>query len=304
MTNSPETTTTTPELTTFQKAEPFVIDFIAIGSLIAPINLAPPEALWVPLFILVLFYGLYNTNAPKYQVLQFFYGLSCIGVMFASMGVGYLLTGNILGSLLGLMVFFPFLMMKGVGSKNNPFAKLYEHPSRILLIPILFSLFANATEEILTLKLQPEMAGLVLLLAFLPVRFLITYDRPQKFYHIIEMCVALWFYMHAISTTILYSPTTAAWRIIDRQENGEDFLTVLDRTENEVVVEAHVASVYARRDINGSEIRGGSYYVVTSKTEKGWGIDIEKTKSYYENNKLDMKDFEYVAFRATGNRGM
>jgi len=277
--SSEEKTNTPKTLTLAEQLEPLIIDMMAIVSLLLPFHLNVPVDAHAPIFILVIFYGLHNTHPPRNNFfLEATYGILLIGGMFGVAGVGFLL-GDLLGALVGLMIAFPIFLIKGDGGKANPFTAFYEHPIRILLLPVLFTLFMHISADILTLRAEPPLAMILFFMMFLPVRVLVDFERPKRFYHILALLGALAFYTYEMYHTINNSPTSPVWQLVSGQESQEDYMKVIEQKDSTALVEAHFGGHYTRKLVDG-----GSYQVYTSKDSVGqWQIDIEATKQLYAN---------------------
>ncbi len=276
------------ELSLLEKIEPIIIDAVAISSLLLPYDIPLPESWFGAVFIITIFYGLHNTQKPSSEWMQLIYGFLLIGAMLSASAVAFLITGSLMGALLGLFIIFPILLIKGDGGKVNPFTKLYEHPIRIVLIPLIFTLFLQATESILTLKVDMGLAIVAFFIMVLPIRILITFERPKYFYHVLTLLASLVFYTHSMTTTIIQSPTAMAWRMVHGQESLEDFVEILEEGEALAVVKLHLGDDYTRKIMTE-----GTYYIALTKNEDNlWDIDLEASKAYYEEHELERSRYE------------
>ncbi len=218
--------------------------------------------------IITLVYAMARKSTPKNPVLYTFYGLGLFGMMWLCAGILALAFNSVIMALPGLFIGYIVALKHQAGDTGlMKYANgIYDHTSRALILPLIAYLFISGSEYVLKTRISITYSLICIVMIYIPIRLMLAFKEPYKFYHFIIMIIAFGSYTNETFTELLNSPAAPVWRSFSGYLG--DSVTVSKETDREAVL-------YVRE--------GGSSgkFVVVSRDEKGkWAIDPEKTKLY------------------------
>ena len=279
------------KLFTKENLEVLLIDGLTIIGvfLIGEINL--PIEIYTPISLLAILYAMAKKEAPVNFFPQMFFAFALIGVVFSIAGLLFLLYDNsFIAAIIGIILGFVFAMSKenSKGIINTTINKVYDHKSRIIILPIIFNLFVLGAESLFKYKMAPGFAIIFMTATYIPVRMLFLFKPGAKWYHFFVMAVAGYFYVSSMIYQINNSPTTPVW-IGMRNELG-DYLAVIENDSIDgVLIEAYIAK--SRYNYKISE--GKYYFIVDTDSTNQWNIQWIKSDTLNKHRGF----FEYERYK-------
>lgn len=231
-------------------------------------------------FILVI-----SKRPPKNFFLQFLYALSVILPVLGLFPAKDLLFNmkeeiaafSIQSIVILAFAFVVFIVFLISYSKKE---KLYAF-TQTFLVPLLFSLLILATAYITT---KYAKGIFILVVVYIPLRFLMAYKEPVRWYQFIMLLAGMAFAFHsAIDNN--GSPVTPLSKGL-ASVNANISYTIHDDYENDTVIKVLIDDVYL------DKYREGEYFFVVSRIcDNKWMLDKLKTIEYYkENDKYHYSD--------------
>lgn len=167
-------------LFTKENLEVLIIDGLTMIGLflIGEINL--PIAIYTPIALLAICYAMAKKTPPK-NIMILLFAFSLIGIVFSISGLLFLLYDNsFMAAIAGIILGFIFAMSKenSKGQISTALNKLYNHKSRIFVLPIVFNLFILGAQTIFTYQISPSYAMVFMIATYVPVRLMFLF-KPK-----------------------------------------------------------------------------------------------------------------------------
>jgi hypothetical protein len=263
------------KLLTKQNLEVLIIDGLTVIGLFLVGEIDLPVTIYTPIALLAICYAMANKTVPR-NILQLFYAFSLIGVVFSISGLLFLLYDNsFVAAIAGIIIGFVFAMSKenSRGTISIALNKLYNHKSRIIILPVVFNLFVLGTESLFTYKMSPGYAMIFMMGTYIPVRLLFLFKPGAKWYHLFFMAIAGYLFVSTMMDKIYNSPTATVWKGI-KNELGDQLVVLENDTINGVVIEATIAqSRSALYDVSTRTY----VFVVDQDSINQWKIEWKQT---------------------------
>lgn len=244
---------------------------------------------YIPFFslvvVLVLIYSMARKSKPSNPLLQIFYGLGLMGIIWTCAGIPALMFNSLVMALPGMLVGYIVAMKHEGGDKGlTVFAnRIYDHPSRIIILPVATYFFISGTEYVFHTRISTDYSMILVVMVYLPVRLMLMFKEPYKPYHFIIMLAAFAIFSYGVFVSVNASPAAPVWHKMGGYLG--DTVRVLKSRGSEAVV-------YARVGSGGDRIPQGTYLFVTVKTPGGvWKIDDAKTTAYIKEKETGGRQF-------------
>lgn len=224
---------------------------------------------------IVMIYAMARKSKPENPLLQVFYAIGLMGIMWTCAGITTLLFNSVIMSLPGLLLGY-IVALKHEGGDSGLFAfvnRVYDNPSRIIILPVTVYIFASGTEYLMLTAMAPAFAMICVVMMYLPVRMMIMFKEPYRWYHFISMTAAFTVFAYSAFVMINSSPVLPVWEKIDGYLG--DRVRVIEESGGSAVVYANVA--------RGGSYSGVNFFIVTRTGQGKWIItDVMKTGEYLE----------------------
>ena len=228
-----------------------------------------PGFMWLYLFVVLLtmLYAGARKSTPKNQFFELIYGIVLIGVLGLFPSIIALTFNSLILGLPALFVGYILLMKQDtfLGFAN----KLYDHSSRIIILPILTYLFVSGAEYILATRIDFEYVIVCILMTYMPIRLLLAFKEPYKFYHFLIIMATMAFYTVETYRHLENSPTTPVWATMSGYLG--DKVLVIKETDNKALILQNDYTVF----------------IVSKKNNSKWIIDTALTNHFekdYDGN--------------------
>jgi len=228
-----------------------------------------PGFMWLYLFVVLItmLYAGARKSIPKNQFFELIYGIGLIGVLLLFPGIIALTFNSIVIGIPALLVGYVLLMKQDIflGFAN----KLYDHSSRIIVLPLLTYLFISGAEHILSTRIDFQYAGICILMTYMPIRLLLAFKEPYKFYHFLIIMATMAFYTVQTYRQLENSPTTPVWATMSGYLG--DKVQVIKETDNKALILQN----------------GNTVFIVSKKSNSKWEIDTSLTNHFekdYDGN--------------------
>ena len=288
------------EFLTKKNLEVLIIDGLTVLGVyfLGEINL--PNSIYGLISLLAILYAMANIETPNNILLQIFFAFGLFGVVCTISGLLFLLFDNsFAAAIIGMILAFTLVMSKNSadGNISQTLKKLYDHPTRIFIMPIVFNIFILGAESIFMYQISPMFAVIFMFFTYLPVRLLILVKAPFKWYHFFIMATAAYLYTSSMFNKIYNSPTTPVWIGI-RNELGDHVKIIENDTIDGIFIEAYLAQ---SRAYDVSE--GTYYFIVDMDSTNHWVIQWDQTDSL--NKKTSLYGYEkYKTLKSSAIRNL
>lgn len=196
--------------------------------------------------------------------------------MWTCGGITTLLFNSVIMFLPG-MLFGYVVALKHEGGDSGLFAfvnRVYDNPSRIIILPVTLYVFVTGMEYLMLTAMAPAFAVICVVMLYLPLRMMIMFKEPYRWYHFFSMTAAFAVFAHSAVVMISSSPALPVWDKIGGYLG--------DRVR--VIKEAgDSAIVYADVDRGMGSYSGVNFFIVTKTGHGKWVVTDEmKTGEYLE----------------------
>ncbi|MEN8123277.1 MAG: hypothetical protein ABFS35_23270 [Bacteroidota bacterium] len=169
------------KILTKENLEVLIIDGLTVLGvyLIGEINL--PVFAYTLIATLTALYAIASKEAPRNFLLQMFYAFGLFGAICTFSVLLFLLFDNsFTAAIIGLILGYIIAMSKGSGSGkiNKALDKLYYHPTRVFIMPIVFNLFILGAESLFKYQISPGFAVVFMFFTYIPIRILLLIKAP------------------------------------------------------------------------------------------------------------------------------
>jgi len=224
-------------------------------------------SVWIFLLLAVLtmLYAGARKSVPENQFFQLFYGIGLIGVMLLFPGLVALAFDSLAIGIPALIITYVILMKQDsfLGFAN----KLYDHKSRVLVLPILVSLFISGAEYFMKTRIDFQYVGITIVMLYIPVRLLLAFKEPYRFYHFLIIMATMVYFSIQTHSNLKNAPTTPGW------DNVDGYLG--DRVQ---VIKESGKKALLFKQIKSDK----SIIIVHENPDRSWSIDTSATRNFNE----------------------
>jgi len=169
-----------------------------------------------------------------------------------------------------LIVLFSFVFTYSKKGKRYDFVMTF-------LVPVLLTLFVYTTTYISSIY----SAGVgILILIYLPLRFLMAYQEPVKWYQFILLIAALIFALNSFINADKNNPIST----VNNEMDGIYAKYIC--TEFEDFKNDQVVKVVLKKRSYATKVEEGEYFFVTEYRNDIWKVNYDKTVAYYKEKNI------------------
>lgn len=224
----------------------------------------------------VMVYAMARKSKPENPLLQVFYAIGLMGIMWTCGGITTLLFNSVIMFLPG-MLFGYVVALKHEGGDSGLFAfvnRVYDNASRIIILPVALYIFVSGMEYLMLTAMAPAFAVICVVMLYLPIRMMIMFKEPYRWYHFISMTAAFAVFAHGTITMISNSPAAPVWDKIGGYLG--DRVRLIEESDGSAVVYANVARSMGR-------YAGTTFFIVEKNSSGRWeATEQMDTQKYLE----------------------
>lgn len=240
-------------------------------------------SLFIPILALatavLMVYAMARKSKPANPLLQVFYAIGLMGIMWTCAGITTLLFNSVIMSLPGLLLGY-IVALKHEGGDSGLFAfvnGIYDNPSRIFILPAVLYIFVSGMEYLMLTAMAPSFALICVVMLYLPVRLMIMFKEPYRWYHFLSMTAAFAVFAHSAFVMINSSPALPVWDKIGGYLG--DRVRVIEDSGDSAVVYASVAR-------SMGSYAGTTFFILAKNSSGRWEVtDQMDTGEYLEKLK-------------------
>lgn len=223
------------------------------------------NAVWIFLVIsiLTMLYAGARKSVPENQFLQLFYGIGLIGVMLLFPGLVAMAFNSLAIGIPALIIAYIILMKQDsfLGFAN----KLYDHKSRVFILPVLVSLFISGAEYFMKTRIDFQYVGLTIAMLYIPIRLLLAFKEPYRFYHFLIIIATMVYFSVQTYSNLKNAPSTPGWENVDGYLG--DRVQVIRESGNKALLYRKIKS-------------DKSVLIVSKNPDRTWKIDTAANRIF------------------------